>query len=553
MPVLYCIWALLLLAAVPAAAQQARAPQAAEGATGYTVFLRGQPIGREEVTVQRTAAGATTIVSQTRLGPPVNLVTRRAEVRYRADGSAESVSISAQLNGVDVELETTFENGVATTKGKEGPQQIAKSDPVSAETIALPNLMFGVYEAIGRRLTTAKPGDELRAYVVPQAEIAIRYTAMTTQRMQTGTSTFEVRRYELVFVQPNGDLAVTLGVDDRGSLVSVNMPAQALDVVRDDLSSPTARTLTYSNPGDEQVTIPATGFNLGATLTRPRAAATPRLPAVILLSGSGAPDRDGIAAGIPTLGQLAGALADAGFLAVRYDKRGYGQSGGRAESATIADYAEDARSVFNWLRNRKDVDAERIALVGHSEGAWVALLAASRERRIAAVAAIAAPGTTGAELVLEQQRYLLDQAKAADREDKIKLQQQINAAVISGKGWEGVPENVRKQADTPWFQSLLTYDPARVIGNVRQPLLLVHGALDQQVPVAHVDRLAELARKEGRSRSVEVVTVRGVNHLLVPAITGHVSEYGTLEDRTVSKDVTMAVASWLQKTFAAIR
>ena len=69
---------------------------------------------------------------------------------------------------------------------------------------------------------------------------------------------------------------------------------------------------------------------------------------------------------------------------MRYDKRGYGQSGGRAESATIQDYAEDVRAVVRWLLQRKDVDPKRIAVVGHSEGAWVALLAASRERRIGA-------------------------------------------------------------------------------------------------------------------------------------------------------------------------
>jgi hypothetical protein len=52
---------------------------------------------------------------------------------------------------------------------------------------------------------------------------------------------------------------------------------------------------------------------------------------------------------------------------------------------------------------------------------------------------------------------------------------------------------------------------------------------------------------------VEVVVVRGVNHLLVPAITGEVSEYGTLPDRNVSKDVTTAIGDWLKKTFAAIK
>ena len=100
--------------------------------------------------------------------------------------------------------------------------------------------------------------------------------------------------------------------------------------------------------------------------------------AVVLLSGSGAGDRDGIAAGVPTLGQLAGALADAGLLVLRYDKRGYGQTGGRAESATLGDLAEDVRVVVRYMSRRKDVDPKRIAVVGHSEGAWVGLQAAAR-------------------------------------------------------------------------------------------------------------------------------------------------------------------------------
>ena len=114
-------------------------------------------------------------------------------------------------------------------------------------------------------------------------------------------------------------------------------------------------------------------------------------------------------------------------------------------------------------------------------------------------------------------------------------------------------EDERRAADTPWFQSLLTFDPAKVIKDVRQPLLFVHGELDKQVPVAHVDRLADMARKQSDSKSVEVVVVRGVNHLLVPATTGEVSEYAALTDRNVSKDVSGAVTAWLTKTFAAIR
>ncbi len=210
---------------------------------------------------------------------------------------------------------------------------------------------------------------------------------------------------------------------------------------------------------------------------------------------------------------------------------------------------------MRWLQQRKDIDPKRIAVVGHGDGAWVALLAAARERRIGAVASIAGPATTGAELVLEQQQRALDQMKLTpeERQKKVALQKQIQSAVVTGKGWELIPKEERRAADTPWFQSLLTFDPARVIKDVRQPMFFVNGALDKQVPPEHADRLADLARKQSDSKSVEVVVVRGVNHLLLPAITGEVTEYASLTDRNVSKDVSGALTAWLTKTFAAIK
>jgi fermentation-respiration switch protein FrsA (DUF1100 family) len=168
------------------------------------------------------------------------------------------------------------------------------------------------------------------------------------------------------------------------------------------------------------------------------------------------------------------------------------------------------------------------------------------------VVSIAAPASTGAAVVLAQQQAALDQLKLspAEREKRIALQTQIQQAVLTGKGWESIPPELRRQADTPWFQSLLAFNPATVVDDIRQPILFVHGDLDRQVPVAHVTQLSDIARK-GRSRAVDVVTVRGVNHLLVPAITGDVEEYLNLTDRTVSADVRNAVTGWLTTTFAA--
>jgi dipeptidyl aminopeptidase/acylaminoacyl peptidase len=335
--------------------------------------------------------------------------------------------------------------------------------------------------------------------------------------------------------------------------VRLSLPAQGFDLVREDVAAATSRTQIYTKPGDEPVRIPALGFSLGATLTRPKTAAA-RMPVAILLGGSGVGDRDGTVAGVATLAQLAGRLADAGILAVRFDKRGYGQSGGRPESATLTDYAEDVRAVVKWVADRKDVDNKRIALVGHSEGAWVGMLAAGREDKVAALVTLAGPATTGGELILEQQQTALNtmELSAEERESRVALQKQIQGAVITGKGWETIPAAMRKQADTPWFQSVLQFDPAQTIKRVKQPLLLVHGALDQQVPVSHAERLADLARKESKSKAVELVIVKGVNHLLTPAETGAVTEYATLTDRNVSMDVSTAVTGWLTKTFQNI-
>ena len=117
----------------------------------------------------------------------------------------------------------------------------------------------------------------------------------------------------------------------------------------------------------------------------------------------------------------------------------------------------------------------------------------------------------------------LDQLDLApqERAKREALQKQIIAAVQSEKGLASLPPEVRKSADTPWFQSVLNFAPPRVLKDVRQPLLIVHAGLDHEVPVADAERLAD-DRAEGEatpSRS-KLLIVKGVNHLLVPAVTG---------------------------------
>src|SRR6185295_2515095 len=98
------------------------------------------------------------------------------------------------------------------------------------------------------------------------------------------------------------------------------------------------------------------------------------------------------------------ALADAGFATIRYDKRGVGQSGGRVESTTIEAYAADVNAIVTWLEKRKDIDRDRIAVLGHAEGAALALIAAARDKDIRAVGLLAASGSSGRQTILDQQQ-----------------------------------------------------------------------------------------------------------------------------------------------------
>jgi pimeloyl-ACP methyl ester carboxylesterase len=372
------------------------------------------------------------------------------------------------------------------------------------------------------------------------------------QKVETARRVIDVRSYALRFQNPGMPLDATLWTDESGRLLKLEIATQSLIVVREDLASVATRALVVSREGDLSVRIPGNGFNLAGTLSQPSGIPPPesrgRFPAVLLVGGSGPTDRDETVAGLPIFGLLASPLADAGYYVLRYDKRGVGQSGGRGETATIQDYAEDVRAAIRFLRDRKDVDAKRIVLFGHSEGGLVALLAASRDDDIAGVVLAGVPSGSGAELVLEQQAYMLGRMNLpeAERASRIELQKRIQAAVLGEGTWDDIPEPLKRQAETPWFESFLRFSPAPLMSRVKQPLLILQGSLDRQVPPHHGEKLAEMAK--ARKRGGDAVTyfvLDGVNHLLVPATTGEVDEYGSLAGRGLDPRVAQNTIEWM--------
>ncbi|CAN5870424.1 hypothetical protein BH24ACI5_BH24ACI5_21340 [soil metagenome] len=540
--------ALLALPAWPLLAQETTAKP--DNHAEFLVFLGGTQVGREQVTVAR--AGGNWIISSTgHITAPVDVTTNRFEAKYTADWQPLELHIDATMGGKPLSLSTSFGLTTAVNEITQDGKTNSKTDQVSARTIILPNNFFAAYQALAARLATTTAGTELPAYIVPSAEVRITVKAVVKEQQKSPAGTLALRRFDLAIQNPGGSLPASVTIDANNRFARLEIPAAGLSVVRSDLATVSSRPQASRNPTDTDVTIPALGFNLAGTLTMPpQVAGRMRHPAIVLIAGSGRVDREARVAGIPIFTQLAGALAEQGFMVVRYDKRGVGQSGGRDERATIQDYAEDVLAVVKWLEQRKDVDDRRISLAGHSEGGAVAMIAGAKEDDIASLVLIAAPGTRGADLILEQQGHGLDLLKASDEERKAKidLQERIQTAVLSGVGWAGLPPEYRKAADTAWFRSLLQYDPAAVMKEVRQPVLILQGDLDKQVFPHHADKLAEMARARGRDDvHVEVAHLPGINHLLVPATTGEVSEYPTLSGAAVTPEVAKRIGEFLRR------
>lgn len=526
---------LLTMTAAPASAQQAP-PSPTPGDATFNVFIRGTQVGREQVTLSRTGTGWI-ITSTGRMAAPIDFTISRFELKYGPDWQPMEMALEARLRNAAVMLKTSFTMTTAINEITQNNVTNSKEDQISARTVVLPNNVFASYEALAARLSTLSADAEFPVYIAPQTEIKVKVRSVTSQTLSGPEGTVPTRRYELTFNNPGVPLNAAVVIDNKLRVVRFEIPDAGLLIVREDASSVAVRPEVARNPTDASVSIPANGFVLAGTLTTPPAVAGRlRYPAVLLVGGTSPADRDQIVNGVPVFANLARALADSGHVVLRYDRRGAGQSGGRTESATIADYADDAVAAARWLKRRKDVDDKRIVVAGYGDGAAAALIAASRHKDIDGVVTLNASGSRGADLILQQQQRVLDSLNLppAERQARIDLQTKIQAAVIAGSGWEGIPPAMRKQADTPWFKSLLTYDPAPVIAKVKRPILIVHGDLDASIPATEADKLAALALARKKIAPPDVVHIPDADQAL--------SVKGTL-----SPKLAAAIAEWIKK------
>ena len=299
------------------------------------------------------------------------------------------------------------------------------------------------------------------------------------------------------------------------------------------------------------------GVKLAGTLTLPRSEAP--APAVILISGSGAQDRNEAVFGHRPFLVLADHLTRAGIAVLRVDDRGVGGSTGSVGTATSEDFAGDVLAGVEFLKGHKRVNARRIGLAGHSEGGLVAPLVAAQSGDVTFVVLMAGPGVTGEQILYEQGALIAKAAGApeasiaANRALQQKafavIKQETDPATIEAKLREVVKDvpggeaHVR-MAKSAWFRFFLTYDPAPTLRRVKCPVLAINGELDLQVPPEVNQAAVQAALQAGGNRDVTVLKMARLNHLFQTAKTGGLGEYAQIEE-TIAPAALETISKWI--------
>ena len=336
------------------------------------------------------------------------------------------------------------------------------------------------------------------------------------------------------------EMRASIAVDGR--LTGLTVPSQNVRVFRvDGTRTATLPRVDYSAPPDapytaEEVVVrtPA-GVTLRGTLTLPTARPASGVPAVVTITGSGAQERDealpGLA-GYRPFRQLADTLARRGIAVLRLDDRGVGGSDAGPPGATSADFADDVRAALAYLRARREIDGERLALVGHSEGGMIAPMVAATDPRLRAIVLLAGPSWSGRAILSYQQRY------AADSMLKLAGSARDSALKAMSKSLDSAA------ATLPWVRFFLDYDPIATAKRVRQPVLVLQGATDRQVTAEQAHELAA-AFRAGGNRDVTETVIPGTNHLFLTDPDGNPSGYAKLTSTSVRPEVLGAIADWL--------
>lgn len=324
----------------------------------------------------------------------------------------------------------------------------------------------------------------------------------------------------------------------------------------------------------EEVTVrnEQDGINLAGTLTLPEKGK--KFPAVVMVTGSGAQNRnEEIMRHKPFL-VIADYLTRQGIAVLRCDDRGTAASEGNHATATNEDLARDTEAAISYLRTRKEINTKKIGIIGHSAGGIIAFMVAAKDPSVAFVISLAGAGVKGDSLMLKQVELISKSQGMPDaiwqgmkpavrnryailqQTDKTpaELQKELYADVTKTMSAEQLKDlNTIQQVSaqissmtSPWYLHFMRYDPAVDLKKLKCPVLALNGEKDIQVDATiNLNAIQERITGNG-NKDVTIKAYPNLNHLFQTCEKGTLTEYGQLEE-TISPEVLKDITEWIQK------
>ena len=305
------------------------------------------------------------------------------------------------------------------------------------------------------------------------------------------------------------------------------------------------------------------GNTLVGTLTIPKGEG--QFPAMVLVSGSGQQNRDEELMNHRPFWVIADYCALHGIAVLRYDDRGIGGSTGEVENATSLDFSYDAEAAFDYLRNRKEINASKVGILGHSEGGVINFMVSARRPEVAFLVSLAGPSVNGIEVLKEQQAAILRASGMS--EEAVQFSGNANAQLFDiieasssreeadslmrqlVKGWgynEELTEQTVSQMTMPWMYYFLKYDPTEAIVKTNCPALLLNGSKDLQVIASqNLPGYEKIIADYGKT-NLTLRDLPDLNHLFQHCEIGSPNEYFTIEE-TISPEVLEMIVGFVKK------
>ena len=309
------------------------------------------------------------------------------------------------------------------------------------------------------------------------------------------------------------------------------------------------------------------GLKLAGTLTIPENAEN--CPAVILISGSGAQDRDETIVEHKPFWVIADYLTKHGIAVLRVDDRGVGGSEKGSTEATSEDFAGDVLAGIKYLQQRKEIDKKNIGLIGHSEGGLIAPIVANKSKDVSFIVLLAGPGIKGDQVIVKQVELINRAAGLNEVQvgEKVSLQKSVFEILLNEKDSTQRTEKLQetlsngtyqtmnteqkkvidanvKGLNSTWFRFFAAYDPYPALTKLKCPVLALIGSKDLQVAPKENLAAIEKALKEGGNQNFKTMELENLNHLFQTCETGSVTEYAQIEE-TISPVVLKILKDWI--------